>query len=48
MYIDAELAQQRRILMRAGTHEDAIDVDTDDWLLSERAQIVPGLGTTVH
>ncbi len=48
MYIDAELARKPRLLMRAGTHEDAIDVDTDDWLLCERAQIVVGLGKTVH
>ena len=48
MYIDAQLARQPRLLMRAGTHEDAIDVDTDEWLLSERVRIVENLGTTVH
>jgi hypothetical protein len=30
--------------MRAGTHEDAIEVATDDWLLAERVRIVEGLG----
>ena len=30
-------------LMRGGTHEDAIQLETDDWLLSERARIVEGL-----
>jgi Ala-tRNA(Pro) deacylase len=48
MYIDAELARQPRILMRAGTHEDAIELDTDEWLLSERARIVEQLGAAVH
>jgi len=48
MYVDAELARQPRLLMRGGTHEDAIQVDTDDWLLSERARIVERLGSTVH
>jgi Ala-tRNA(Pro) deacylase len=48
MYIDAELARQARILMRAGTHEDAIELDTDEWLLSERARIVDKLGSAVH
>jgi Ala-tRNA(Pro) deacylase len=45
IYVDAKLALEPRILMRAGTHEDAIEVQTDDWLLSEHARIVDGLGT---
>jgi Ala-tRNA(Pro) deacylase len=44
IYVDAELARQPWLLMRGGTHEDAIQVETDDWLLSERARIVEGLG----
>jgi Ala-tRNA(Pro) deacylase len=48
IYVDAALARQPRLLMRGGTHEDAIQVDTDDWLLSEHIRIVDGLGTTVH
>lgn len=48
IYVDAELARQPWLLMRGGTHEDAIQVDTDDWLLSERARIVDGLGATVQ
>jgi Ala-tRNA(Pro) deacylase len=48
MYVDAELARQPRLLMRAGTHEDAIELDTDHWLLAERVYIVEGMGTTVH
>jgi Ala-tRNA(Pro) deacylase len=47
IYVDARLARQPWVLMRAGTHEDAIQVDTDDWLLSEQARIVDGLGVTV-
>jgi hypothetical protein len=34
--------------MRGGTHEDAIQLDTDDWLLSERARIVDGLAVPVQ
>lgn len=48
IYVDAELARQPWLLMRGGTHEDAIQVETDDWLLSERARIVDGLGVTVQ
>lgn len=46
IYVDAGLARQPWLLMRGGTHEDAIQVETDDWLLSERARIVDGLGGT--
>ena len=48
IYVDAELTREPWLLMRAGTHEDAIRIDTDDWLLSERARIVDGLGATAH
>jgi Ala-tRNA(Pro) deacylase len=43
LYVDAALAREPWLLMRGGTHEDAIQVDTDDWLLSEHARIVEGL-----
>jgi Ala-tRNA(Pro) deacylase len=48
IYVDAELAREPWLLMRGGTHEDAIRVDTDEWLLSEQARIVERLGTRVH
>ena len=48
IYVDSELAREPWILMRGGTHEDALQVDTDDWLLSEHARIVEGLGTTMQ
>ena len=48
IYVDAALARQPRLLMRGGTHEDAIQMDTDDWLLSEHVRIVDELGATVH
>jgi Ala-tRNA(Pro) deacylase len=48
IYVDAALAREPWLLMRGGTHEDAIQLDTDDWLLSERARIVEGLGFSTH
>lgn len=48
IYVDAELARQPWLVMRGGTHEDAIQVDTDDWLLSERARIVDRLGVRLQ
>jgi Ala-tRNA(Pro) deacylase len=44
IFVDGTLALQPRLLMRAGTHEDAVEIYTDDWLLSERVRIVDGLG----
>jgi Ala-tRNA(Pro) deacylase len=44
IYVDARLSLEPRILMRAGTHEDAVMLCTDDWILSERARIVDDLG----
>jgi Ala-tRNA(Pro) deacylase len=46
IFVDSKLALEPRILMRAGTHEDAVEIYTDDWLLSERVRIVDGLGAT--
>ena len=48
IYVDALLTREPWLLMRGGTHEDAIQVDTDAWLLSERARIVDGLGATMQ
>ncbi len=48
IYVDATLAREPWLLMRGGTHEDAIRIDTDDWLLSERARIVDRLGALEH
>jgi Ala-tRNA(Pro) deacylase len=45
IYVDGRLALEPRILMRAGTHEDAVELDTDDWVLSDRVRLVDGLGT---
>jgi Ala-tRNA(Pro) deacylase len=48
IFVDAELARQPQLLMRAGTHEDSILVDTDEWLVSENARIVKDLGAELH
>ena len=44
LYVDAALARARRIMMRGGTHEDAIELDTEAWLRSEGATPVEQLG----
>jgi Ala-tRNA(Pro) deacylase len=44
LYVDAALVRARRIVMRGGTHEDAIELDTEAWLRSEGATPVVHLG----
>ena len=44
LYVDAALARARRIMMRGGTHEDAIELDTEAWLRSEGATPIEHLG----
>ena len=44
LYVDAALARARRITMRGGTHEDAIELETEAWLRSEGATPVANLG----
>jgi Ala-tRNA(Pro) deacylase len=43
IYVDAALAQRPWLVMRGGTHEDALRVETGAWLESERATRVEGL-----
>lgn len=44
IYVDSALARAGRIVMRGGTHEDAIELETSAWLRSEDATPVNGLG----
>jgi Ala-tRNA(Pro) deacylase len=44
IYVDAALARAARLVMRGGTHEDAIEVETAEWLRSEGATPVERLG----
>ena len=47
IYVDAVLARARRLVMRGGTHEDTIELDTEAWLRSEGATPVARLGRWV-
>jgi Ala-tRNA(Pro) deacylase len=44
IYVDADLAREPWIVMRGGTHEDAIKVSTAEWLRSEQVVPVERLG----
>lgn len=44
IYVDADLAREPWILMRGGTHEDAIRLSTAEWLRAEHVVPVERLG----
>lgn len=48
IFVDAELAGARRLLMPAGTHQDAVVVDVDRWLECEQVQTMPDLGAPMR
>ncbi len=48
IYVDASLAREPLILMRGGTHEDAIELETREWLKAEHVRLVPNLGVVTH
>jgi Ala-tRNA(Pro) deacylase len=43
IFVDANVANQSWIVMRGGTHEDALRIDTREWIESESARAVRGL-----
>jgi Ala-tRNA(Pro) deacylase len=45
IYVDAALAHEPWLVMRGGTHEDAIRMRTDEWLDVEGVRVVQGLGS---
>lgn len=48
IFVDASLARQPWVVMRGGTHEDAIRMRTDEWLDVENVRVVERLGRDVH
>lgn len=46
--VDAQLAQEPRVVMPCGTHEDAVVVDVPRWLECEHVQAMPDLGAPLH
>jgi Ala-tRNA(Pro) deacylase len=48
IFVDSHLLLERKILMPAGTHEDALVVSTEEWVACERVRPVTNLGRHVH
>jgi Ala-tRNA(Pro) deacylase len=44
IYVATALAREPWVVMRGGTHEDAIRMRTDEWLDVENVRVVHGLG----
>jgi Ala-tRNA(Pro) deacylase len=44
IFVDEKLLHEKRLLMPAGTHEDAIALDTHEWIRCEEVQPVANLG----
>ncbi len=44
IFVDERFLHERRIVMPAGTHEDAVVLDTHEWIRCERPQPVANLG----
>jgi Ala-tRNA(Pro) deacylase len=45
IFADEKFLHSEKILMQAGTHEDAIVLDTHEWIVREHVQPVANLGT---
>lgn len=45
IFVDQKLEQERWLVMPAGTHEDAIVLDTYEWMNCEKVQAIANLGT---
>lgn len=44
LYVDGDLAREPWLVMRGGTHEDSITIDTAAWIAAEHPTPVDGLG----
>lgn len=44
IFVDEALAREPWLVMRGGTHEDALRIRTDEWLREEHVTPVPDLG----
>lgn len=47
IFADEKLLHARKLMMPAGTHEDAIRLDTHEWIRCEKVQPIANLGVRV-
>ncbi|WP_242343282.1 aminoacyl-tRNA deacylase [Anaeromyxobacter terrae] len=46
IFVDEMLLQEKKLVMPGGTHEDAIVLDTGEWMRCEGVTAIAGLGAT--
>ncbi len=44
IFVDEKLLHEKKLIMPAGTHEDAIALDTHEWIQCEEVQPIANLG----
>ncbi len=44
LFVDEKLVSERQLVMPAGTHEDSVLLDTNEWFLCENVQGIANLG----
>ena len=44
IFVDDMLLHERRLVLPAGTHEDAVIIDTHEWMKAEHVQAISNLG----
>ena len=48
IFVDERLERVPTLVMPAGTHRDAVELDTNAWMRTEHAQPVASLGVPIH
>jgi Ala-tRNA(Pro) deacylase len=48
IFVDEMLTHEKTLVMPGGTHQDAIELETHEWLRCEAAQPVANLGVPIH
>lgn len=48
IFVDERIERVPTLVMPAGTHQDAVELDTNAWMRAERAQPVANLGIPVN
>ena len=48
IFVDERLERVPTLVMPAGTHQDAVELDTNAWMRAENAQPVSNLGLPIH
>ena len=48
LYVDAALAREPFLVMRGGTHEDSLQIETRAWMKAENVRPIPDLGLVAH